>query len=148
MKVIVRSSSLLLTFVAILSNARVGRWEAALRRGTVGRFRVGMSLKELLQYAQPATVDHSDETTVRLYFDSNTAHAPALSVDITDGAVSQFHVRSDKFRTDIGIGVGATVEDLANFYEISWREPDFAYVESLDMRFEIRDGKVASILVS
>jgi hypothetical protein len=148
MKVIVRSSSLLLTFVAIMSNAKLGRVEAALRRGIVGRLRIGMSLKQLLQDAQPATVDHSDEKTVKLYFNPDTGDPPALSADITNGSVSQFQVLSGNFRTDIGIGVGASVEDLSNFYEIAWREPDFAYVDSLKMRFEIRDGKVASILVS
>jgi hypothetical protein len=148
MKIIVRSSSLLLTFVAILSNAKMCRVEAALRRGIVGRLRIGMSLKELLQDAQPATVDQPDEKTVKLYFDPDTGHPPALSADLTNGSVSQFQVLSENFRTDIGIGVGATLEDLANFYEISWREPDYAYVDALKMRFEIRDGKVASILVS
>ena len=148
MKIIVRSSSLLLTFVAIVSNAKLGRVEAALRRGIVGRLHIGMSLKELLQDAQPATVDHSDEKTVKLYLDPKKENPPALSADLTNGSVSQFQVLSDQFRTDIGIGVGASLQHLAKFYEISWREPDFAYVESLKMRFEIRDGKVASILVS
>ena len=148
MKIIVRSSSLLLTFVAILSNARMSRVEAALRRGIVGRWRIGMSLKELLQDAQPAIVEQSDEKTVKFYLDRKTGQPPALSADLTNGSVSQFQVLSGNFRTDIGIGVGATLEDLANFYEISWREPDFAYVESLRMRFEIREGRIASILVS
>ena len=148
MKVIVRSSSLLLTVVAILSDAKMSRVEAALRRGIVGRWRIGMSLKELLQDAQPAIVEQPDEKTVKFYFDRRTGEPPALSADLTNGSVSQFRVFSANFRTDIGIGVGATLEDLANFYEISWREPDFAYVEALRMRFEIRDGKVASILVS
>src|SRR5713226_8572465 len=104
MKIIVRSSSLLLTFVAILSNARMSRVEAALRRGIVGRWRIGMSLKELLQDAQPATVEQSDEKTVKFYLDRETGHPPALSADLTNGSVSQFQVLSGNFRTDIGIG--------------------------------------------
>src|SRR5437588_9311107 len=141
MKLVVRSSSLLLAFVAILSNAKKCRVEAALRRGIVGRLRIGMSLKELLEEAQPALINQTDEKSVKLFFDPDTAQPPAISADLTNGSVSQFQVLSGKFRTDIGIGVGATLEDLANFYELSWREPDCAYVESLKMRFEIRDGK-------
>src|ERR1700682_3481630 len=98
MKVVVRSSSLLLTFVAIMSNAKLGRVEAALRRGIVGRLRIGMSLKELLQDAPSATVDHSDGKTVKLYLNPETRDLPAVSADITNGSVSQFQVLSDTFR--------------------------------------------------
>ena len=148
MKIVVRSSSLLLAFVAILSNARAGRGRAALQRGVVGRLRIGMSLKELLHYAQPARMDHSDGNTVTLLVDKESTNAPALSAYISDGSISQFQVFSDKFRTDIGIGVGSSLEELRSCYDISRAGTDFAYVESLKMRFEIREGKIGSILVS
>ena len=148
MKVVLRSSSLFLTLIAIVSQTKVARVEAALRRGVVGRLRIGMSIQELQAKVQPAVVEDAAHKIVTVYYGSNSGEQPTLRADITNGVVSQFQIFSQRFRTDIGIGVGATLTELARFYHIAWREPGFAYVDSLRMRFEIREGKVASILVS
>ncbi len=148
MKVVLRSSSLFLTSVAIVSQTKIARGEAALRRGVVGRLRIGMTVRELETTVQPAVLDDSAERSVMVYYGSNSGEQATLKGDITDGVVSQFQIFSHRFRADIGIGVGATLAELSRFYQIAWKEPGFAYVDSLKMRFEIREGKVASILVT
>src|SRR5947209_14742761 len=92
MQVVLRSSSLFLTLVGIVSNARVAKVEATLRRGVVGRLRVGMSVEELEAEAQPAVLDDSSANSVKIYFGSNSGEQPTLSADIADGVVSQFRI--------------------------------------------------------
>lgn len=148
MKVVLRSSSLFLTLIGIVSNAKVAKVEAALRRGAVGRMRIGMSLEQLEATIQPAVVDGSLDRKVNIYLGANHGNSPIVTANIENGFVAQFKVFSQRFRTDIGIGVGTSLRELSRCYAIAWLEPGWAYVDSLRMRFEIREGKVASILVS
>ena len=148
MTVVLRSSSLFLKLIAILSQTKVARVEGALRRGVVGRLRIGMTFRELKSTVQPAVLDGESEKTVTIYYGSNSGEQPTLKADITNGVVSQLRIFSQRFRTDIGIGVGATLTELSRFYRIAWSKPGLAYVDSLRMVFEIREGKIASILVS
>lgn len=117
--------------------------DAALRRGAVGRMRIGMTIAELEASAKPSSLNGPAEEKLSIC----VGGTPIATADITNGSVSRFCILSRAFRTDIGIGVGATLRDLARFYRLSWVGPGWAYVDSLKMRFEIRDGRVASILV-
>ncbi len=67
MKVVLRSSSLFLTLIAIVSQTTIARIEAALRRGVVGRLRIGMTVRELETAVQPAVLDDSAERSVMVY---------------------------------------------------------------------------------
>ncbi len=126
----------------------MARAEAALRRGSVGRMRIGISVEELRANAKPTIVGRLTDEKLTVYVSPNSSSNPILTANITDGTVSRFRILSQRFSTDIGIGVSATLRDLSRFYRIAWVAPGCAYVDSLKIRFEIRDGKIALMLAT
>ena len=147
MKLILHSSSLLLTIIGIIGNLKLARAGGVLRRGAVGRLRIGMRLGEVLAEIPGDWTARLENHTVRIY-SSKESNQLRLIGDVTNGAISQFQVFSEQFRTDVGIGIGSTLTELGRFYQTSSREPGYAYVEPLHMRFEIRDDKIITVLVS
>jgi hypothetical protein len=137
MKVVLRSSSLPLTLLGILMNVGVARVDTGLRRGIVGRLRIGMSIEEVQAElgADPGG-------------DSPAATDPPVAPEFFNGALVRCQVLSRRYRTPEGIGVGSLSTDMARCYPVVWEEPGVAFVKSLRMRFLIQDGKIAKILVS
>lgn len=83
-----------------------------------------------------------------VYCGSNSGEQPTLKAAITNGIVSQVQIFSRRFRTDIWNWRRRDIERALAFLSHRLEEPGFAYVDSLRMRFEIREGRIASILVS
>jgi hypothetical protein len=138
MKVVLRSSSLPLTLLGILMNVGVARVDTGLRRGIVGRLRIGMTV---------------DEVQAELGVEPNggsLAMGPEAGVaaEFLNGSLVRCQVMSRRYRTPEGIGVGSDSAELHRVYTVIWEEPGVAFVKSLRMRFLIQDGKVGKILVS
>ncbi len=138
MKVVLRSSSLPLTLLGILTNAGVSRVDAGLRRGTVGRLRIGMSVEDV---------------KAELGADSNggaiaIGAEPGVTAEFVNGSLVRCQVLSKRYRTPEGIAVGSPSSDLERVYPLLWEEPGVAFVKALRMRFFVQEGKIVKILVS
>jgi hypothetical protein len=139
MKVVLRSSSLPLTLLGILMNVGVARVDTGLRRGIIGRLRIGMSI---------------DAVKAELGVASNGGGSlalgpePGVAAEFLNGSLIRCQVMSRRYRTPEGIGVGSASADLERAYPLVWEEPGVAFVKSLRMRFLVQDGKVGRILVS
>jgi hypothetical protein len=138
MKVVLRSSSLPLTLLGILMHVGVARVDTGLRRGIVGRLRIGMSIEEVQAELGADPGGGSPET----------AADPPVAPEFLNGALVRCQVLSRRYRTPEGIGVGSLSTDMARCYPVVWEEPGVAFVKSLRMRFLIQDAKIAKILVS
>jgi hypothetical protein len=133
MKVVLRSSSLPLTILGILTNVGVVRVDTVLRRGLVGRLRIGMS---------------AEEAKAELGIDPGGSSDPDVTMDFLNGSLVRCQVLSRRYRTVEGIGVGSSSAEVELLYPLTWEEPGVAFVESLHMRLVIQQGKIVKILVS
>ena len=140
MKVVLRSSSLPLTLLGIIMNAGVGRVDTGLRRGIVGRLRIGMSVEDVMAELGSEELDSSGAI--------GAGPDPDVAVEFLNGSLVRCRVMSRKYRTPDGIGVSSTLMELEHAYPLVWEEPGVAYAKSLHMRFEVNDGRVTRILVS
>jgi hypothetical protein len=138
MKVVLRSSSLPLTLLGILMNVGVARVDTGLRRGIVGRLRIGMSVEEV---QAELGADPAVNSLV-------AGPEPGIAAEFLNGSLVRCQVVSRRYRTPEGIGVGSSGPDLERAYSLIWEEPGVAYIKSLRMRFIIQEGKIAKILVS
>ena len=126
MKVVLRGPSFLASLAALISHtgsSAPADVPSVLEPGTAGGIKIGMP-------AADAKVRKKE-----------------LQYEVEDGVVSAIRVLSPRYKTEAGIGVGDSTIALANHYPIRWSGDQIAEVERLNMKFEIKDNHIASILV-
>jgi hypothetical protein len=121
-------------------NVGVARVDTGLRRGVVGRLKIGMSVDEA---RKELGVDSNDKSMI-----IGPATEPDVAVEFLNGSLVRCQVMSRRYRTTDGIGVGSSSADLERLYALVWEEPGMAFVKSLQMRFVVQEGKISRILVS
>lgn len=147
MRVVLRSSSLLFSLLGIAMNAPLHKVRPILRRGSADGVSIGMTVDELQNLFGN-----------RMKIDAKTSHADVflapefqqradLSFEIQNGAVRAIRVYSRRYKTDAGIGVGDDPSALAAHYDIRWTDDNLAEVDDLSMKFEIRDDRIAAVVI-
>src|SRR5579862_9263162 len=121
MKVILRSSSLPLALIGILTNIGVSRVDTGLRRGMAGRLRIGMTVEEL----EPELGLQAPGDSVLL----GNGIEPDVTGQLLNGLLVRCRVNSRKCRTPAGIGGGSSEAQLVAAHEVVWEEPGVAFVK-------------------
>ncbi len=94
MKVILRSSSLPLTLLGILTNVGVARVDTGLRRGMAGRVRIGMRLEDLESEPGISFTAAPDVPEVGVFLGAARESEPALIAEFSSGVLSRCRVLS------------------------------------------------------
>ena len=123
MKIVLRGSSFLAALLGGKRNGPGSGKAPVLKLGSAGNVRVGMPASDV------------------------KASGRDLSFEIEGGVVHAIRVHSRRYKTEAGIGIGDSAIALANHYPIRWTE-DIAEVDDLNMKFQIREDRIVSILIS
>jgi hypothetical protein len=124
MKVVLRSSSFLAMLLGSKANASVSDAPPLLQRGFAGGVRIGMPAVGL------------------------KVPRRELSIEAENGVVTAIRVHSRRYKTETGIGIGDTLIKLANQYPMRWNDDHEAEVDELKMKFQVKDDRIVSILIS
>ena len=141
MKVVLRSSSLPLTLLGILMNVGVSRVDTGLRRGVVGRLRIGTSIDDV---KCGVGVDSGGQPAVTI----GSGPEPDVLAEFLNGSLIRCQVMSRKYGPRKGLESDLEECRVGAAYELVWEEPGVAFVKILHMRFVVQDGRVVKILVS
>jgi hypothetical protein len=148
MRVVLRSSSLLFSLLGIAMNVPLHKVRPVLRRGSADGVRIGMTLGELASlFGKRMKID---ERTSRadVFLAPEFQQRADLSFETENGTVSAIWVYSRRYKTEAGIGVGDEPSALAAHYRIRWTDDNLAEVDDLSMKFEIRDDRIAAVIIS
>ncbi len=146
MKVLVRSSSFLFALAGILLPVEVRRSRTVVRRNAAGPIKVGMSaavLRNVLERDALAWREERDRVLVGA--DRNN---PDLIVESAAGHVRCIVVRSARYRTAGGVGIGSPVRALLRFHDIELISRETFRLNDLGLEVLVSDGAVASITVA
>ena len=124
MKVVVRGSSFLAMLLGSKANAPVSGAAPLLQRGFAGGVRIGMPAIGL------------------------NVPRRELSIEAENGVVTAIRVHSRRYKTETGIGVGDSLIKLANQYPIRWTDDHEAEVDELKMKFQVKEDRIVSVLIS
>ena len=124
MKVVLRGTSFLAVLLGSKANAPPSGAPPLLQPGFAGGVHIGMPAVGL-------KVPHRE-----------------LSIEADNGVVTAIRVHSRRYKTETGIGVGDSLIKLANQYPIRWTEDHEAEVDELKMKFQVKEDRIVSILIS
>jgi hypothetical protein len=148
MKVVLRSSSPLLSLLGIPAVPTAPEAMAVLRRGSADRVYIGMSALDVLAEFNERAEFNELNSMADIFLGPGKQRHPDLSLELTDGVVTGIQVYSPRYKTETGVGPGDNLITLANQYELRWTADNTAEVGELKMRFQFEKDRIISVLLS
>jgi hypothetical protein len=147
MKVVLRSSSVLLSLLGMTAKAPLSRARSILRRGSTDSVRIGMSVIDLLaEFGSQVEIDEA-AGRANIFLASAKQRRPDLMLEIRDGVVTSIRIYSSRYKTESGVGPGDGIITLGSQYQMHWKDDNTAVVRELNMEFQVEKDRVVSVLI-
>jgi hypothetical protein len=148
MKVVLRSSSPLLSLLGIPATPQTSQPAGILRRGSAERVHIGMSALDVLAEFNERAKFNELNSRADVFLGPGKQRHPDLSLELTDAVVTAIQVYSHRFKTEAGVGPGDSLISLANRYTLRWTADNTAEVGDLKMKFLFERDRIISVLLS